>query len=193
MPSTRPPLGAPVLGRFTKWGEGRHWEWVGRYLGTDGYGHWWHAPAGTRCVRPGVDFVSESSWVSLVPHEGAYAASFYPAHREICVYVDMTTPPVWQRREAVDGGPEWEVTMVDLDLDVVLTGDGHLFVDDEDEFAEHQVTLGYPAEVTALAERWCDRVLAAVADGDEPFASVGHEWLRLADAGDVWRGGAGAG
>jgi len=42
--------------------------------------------------------------------------------------------------------------MVDLDLDVVLTREGHLFVDDEDEFAAHQVELGYPPEVVALAE-----------------------------------------
>ena len=78
--------------------------------------------------------------------------------------------------------PEWEVTMVDLDLDVVLTRDGHLYVDDEDEFAEHRVQLGYPAEVVALAERWRDLVLAAVAGGDEPFATVGHAWLGRAEA-----------
>ena len=72
--------------------------------------------------------------------------------------------------------------MVDLDLDVVLTRDGHLYVDDEDEFAEHRVQLGYPAEVVALAERWRDLVLAAVAGGDEPFATVGHAWLRRAEA-----------
>ncbi len=34
--------------------------------------------------------------------------------------------------------------MVDLDLDVVLTREGFLFVDDEDEFEEHQVWLGLP-------------------------------------------------
>jgi uncharacterized protein len=198
MPLARPPIGAAVLGRFTKWGGGRHWEWVGRYLGSDAFGHWWYAPGGTRCVRPGVDFVQTDSWVSLVPHEGAYAAGFYPAHRDVSVYVDMTTEPVWQRRAVAApaspagaagaaGGPEWEVTMVDLDLDVVLTREGHLFVDDEDEFAEHQVTLGYPPEVVALAEHWRDRVLAAVAAGEEPFASVGHEWLRRADAGEVGR------
>ncbi len=136
-------------------------------------------PAGTRCARPGVEFVATDGWVSLVPHEGAYAGGFYPAHREIRVYVDMTTEPC----VAAAGGrrrrhrPEWEVTMVDLDLDVVLTRGGDLFVDDEDEFAEHQVELGYPAEVVALAERWRDVVLGAVAAGDEPFATVGHEWL----------------
>ena len=62
-----PPLGAPVLGRFTKWGGGRHWEWVGRYLGSDEFGDWWFAPPGTRCTRPGVDLVEEVGWVSLVP------------------------------------------------------------------------------------------------------------------------------
>lgn len=72
--------------------------------------------------------------------------------------------------------------MVDLDLDVVLTREGRLFVDDEDEFAEHQVLLGYPAEVIALAEQWRDTILAAVAAGEEPFASVEHDWLRRAEA-----------
>jgi hypothetical protein len=184
MPSGGLPPGTPVASRFTKWGGGRHWEWEGRYLGADEHGHWWYSPAGTRCSRPGLDFVEEDGWVSLVPHVGAYAVGFYPRHRHVSVYVDMTTEPVWQRRDPSDGGPEWEVTMVDLDLDVVLTREGDLFVDDEDEFAEHQVQLGYPPEVVALAERWRDLVLAAVAAGEEPFGSVGHEWLRRADAGE---------
>lgn len=152
---------------------GRHWEWEGRYLGADEHGHWWHAPAGTWCARPGAEFVAPSAWVSLAPHTGAYAVGFYPEDREVSIYVDMTTEPVWQRRAGGasgasgaggaggagdvgdDGGPPWEVTMVDLDLDVP-TRDGHLYVDDEDEFAEHQVELAYPAQVVALAERWRD-------------------------------------
>ena len=180
--------GTPVAGRFTKWGDGRHWEWVGRYLGSDEHGHWWYSPPGTRCARPGADFVEEHGWVSLVPHDGAYAAGFYPEAKHVSVYVDMTTEPLWQRRDAGDGGPAWEVTMVDLDLDVVLTRDGHLFVDDEDEFEEHQVELGYPPDVVALAERWRDAVFDAVAAGVEPFASVGHAWLRRADAEEAARG-----
>jgi protein associated with RNAse G/E len=96
----------------------------------------------------------------------------------------MTTEPVWRRRGSGDGGPEWEVTMVDLDLDVVLTREGHLYVDDEDEFAQHRVELDYPEEVVALAERWRDRVHTAVAAGDEPFATVGHAWLRRAESGE---------
>jgi hypothetical protein len=182
MPSGGLEPGTPVAGRCTKWGGGRHWEWVGHYLGADDHGHWWYSPAGTRCVRPGADFVEEHDWVSLVPHDGAYAAGFYPEAKHVSIYVDMTTEPVWQRRESGDGGPEWEVTMVDLDLDVVLTREGHLFVDDEDEFEQHRVELGNPPEVVALAEQWRDRVFAAVAAGEEPFAGVGHAWLRRAVA-----------
>jgi hypothetical protein len=44
--------------------------------------------------------------------------------------------------------------------------------------------------VVALAERWRDLVLAAVVAGDEPFATVGHAWLRGADPGEQAPGGA---
>lgn len=177
--------GTPVAGRFTKWGDRPHWQWTGVYVGADEHGHWWYAPRGTRCVRPGADFAEEHDWVSLAPHDAGWAAGFYPDDKEISVYVDMTTTPRWQRRDpALDhwgaDGPEWEVTMVDLDLDVVLTREGHLYVDDEDEFDEHRVSLGYPAEVVALAETTRDAVLLAVARGDEPFSSVGHAWLHHA-------------
>ena len=168
-----------MRGRFTKWGGGRHWEWIGTYLGSDEDGDWWFAPPGTRCSRPGVDFCEEVGWVSLAPVDRAWVAGFYPSGKEISVYVDMATPAVWRRCAAgASGGPEWEVTMVDLDLDVVLTREGHLYVDDEDEFERHQVELGYPHEVVALAERARDEVLAAVGRGSEPWGSVGHERLR---------------
>jgi len=181
MPSARPPLGAPVLGRFTKWGEGRHWEWVGRYLGSDEHGDWWFAPPGTRCTRPGLDFVEEVGWVSVAPVGRGWAASFYPDPKHIAVYVDMTTPAVWQRRaSAGEPGPEWEVTMVDLDLDVVVTREGHLYVDDEDEFAEHQVALGYPPEVIDLARRACAEVFSAIEGGAEPWRSAGFARLEAA-------------
>jgi protein associated with RNAse G/E len=67
--------------------------------------------------------------------------------------------------------------MVDLDLDVVLTREGHLFVDDEDEFEEHQVDLGYPPEIVELARHWRDHVHEAIAAGAEPFATVGFQRL----------------
>lgn len=163
-----------MLGRFTKWGPSPHWEWDGRFLGSDEHGLWWFAPSGTFCSRPGVAFTEEVPWVSMTPHAGGFAASFYPSPKPVAVYVDMTTPPTWTR--TAQG--EWTVAMVDLDLDVVLARDGRLYVDDEDEFAEHRVRLGYPPAVVALAERTAREVLAAIEAGREPFGSVGLAWLR---------------
>jgi protein associated with RNAse G/E len=66
--------------------------------------------------------------------------------------------------------------MVDLDLDVVLTRDGDLLLDDEDEFDEHRVTLGYPADVVTLARRTADELMTAAAAGHVPFGEAGSRW-----------------
>ncbi|EWT03129.1 hypothetical protein N865_01525 [Intrasporangium oryzae NRRL B-24470] len=174
-----PRPGDAVHGRFSKWGGGRHWEWTARYLRADEHGHWFFAPAGTVCSRPGVCFVAEDPWVSLVPRDAGWVAGFYPRSKPISLYVDMATPATWrQLAPAV-----WEVTMVDLDLDVVLRREGHLFVDDEDEFAVHQVDLDYPPEIIELARRTSDVVYDAIASGVEPFATVGFDVLDAAVAG----------
>lgn len=167
-----------MLGRFTKWGGGAHWEWVGRYLEEDEFGRWLTAPAGTRCSRPGVSFLEPDPWVSLVPRDAGWVAGFYPYTKAISLYVDMTTVAHWRILAPGLTTPRWEVTMVDLDLDVILTREGHLFVDDEDEFEEHQMLLGYPPDVVSLAERTCREVLQAVGEGREPFAAAGFERLR---------------
>jgi protein associated with RNAse G/E len=51
-----------------------------------------------------------------------------------------------------------------------------VLVDDEDEFAEHQVKYGYPADVIATAQETCDRLVGAVAT-EEPFLSVYKTYL----------------
>lgn len=155
--------------RFTKWGGGRHWEFPLTFLGRDAYGTWARGNIGTSLWRPGAGFASEFPWVTLIPHELPWCASFYDTPlNEVAVYVDMTTPAVWNGTT---------VTTIDLDLDVILTRDGSLFVDDEDEFEAHRIELGYPDELVALARRTADEVFAAIADGAEPFGSVGLRWL----------------
>jgi uncharacterized protein len=155
--------------RFTKWGGGRHWEFLLRCLGVDEHGVWGVGDAGTRLWRPGAAFASESSWVTLFPHHAAWSASFYDSpDQPIATYVDMTTVPQWTGAT---------VTMVDLDLDVILLHDGSLVLDDEEEFEAHRVELCYPEELVHLARRSADEVLAAVWEGAEPFGSVGAAWL----------------
>jgi len=64
-----------------------------------------------------------------------------------------------------------------LDLDVVrIRATGEVRVLDEDEFALHQVTYSYPAEVIGAARASADWLAAALADR-EPFTSAYRRWL----------------
>jgi protein associated with RNAse G/E len=70
------------------------------------------------------------------------------------------------------------VAAVDLDLDVVRGWTGRIWVDDEDEFAEHRVHFGYPAEVVELALSSCQAVRRAVELSHAPFdAETPKRWF----------------
>lgn len=161
--------GEPVRVAFTKWGGRPHWEYDARLLGTDEHGTWLGARAGTRLRRPGVAIDAPQHFVTLVPDAGGHVATFYDELRDqvtedgwgmVEVYVDITTPPVW------DGST---VRAVDLDLDVVRSRVGRTWVDDEDEFAEHRHRYGYPDDVVRAASASCDAVLSAVAARSGPY------------------------
>ena len=169
--------GDPVRIEMEKWGDHPHWHIPGHWLGSDELGDWVGIPARTPMLRPGLELALDHDQVGLVPGPGddvarAFLATFHRAPSHIWVYVDMTTPPVW------DGST---VRAVDLDLDVVRGRDGDVVVDDEDEFARHQVELGYPREIVELAEASRDRVHTAVLAQDPPYDGSHERWLdRLA-------------
>ncbi len=172
-------LGDPLRVVMTKWGGIPHWEFDARYLGEDQHGRWFGVPANTLMSRPGASFVSETAQVGLVPHPdagggGGWVATFHAPGYFVTTYVDMTCVPEWS---------DAQVHTVDLDLDVIRTCDGDVFVDDEDEFAEHQVVFGYPAPVVSLAEEACSFVLSCVLEERPPFDGDSSEsWFaRLAD------------
>ena len=54
---------------------------------------------------------------------------------------------------------------------------GLAFVDDEDEFAEHQVAYGYPDDVITAAQASSDAVIAAVRAGVAPYDGTHERWL----------------
>jgi predicted RNA-binding protein associated with RNAse of E/G family len=169
---------------MTKWGDRPHWQFEGIHLGSDEHGEWLGVPAGTRHHRPGHEFHSLVDTVTLVPAGGWYAATFHAPGTWCHLYVDVATPGRW------DGDV---LRMVDLDLDVVrmasqlpadlpagfvaYAGPGDVFVDDEDEFAEHQVAFGYPPEVIAGAQASCDELVAAVRAGLPPYDGTHQRWL----------------
>ena len=154
---------------MTKWGDRPHWEYDAVYLGADEHGDWLGCPTSTYYARPGMEFESTFAGVVLVPGNGAaHLAAFNDAHAVAATYVDMTTPPRWD-------GPV--LRAVDLDLDVVRLQDGTVFLDDEDEFVEHQREFGYPPDVVAMAERTAEEVLAAVQQGLAPYDGTAEAWL----------------
>ena len=70
------------------------------------------------------------------------------------------------------------VSYVDLDLDVVERAGQPAFIDDEDEFAEHSVSLGYPAELVARVRADAGAVLDAVQRREAPFdGATAAGWL----------------
>jgi uncharacterized protein len=156
---------------YTKYDGSLHWHMTMRYLGEDEHGIWLGVPAHSS-VRRGTEppVVKEQPFVGLFPDGQWWTATFNgdPARTE--VYCDIGTPPRW-----LSPG---EVTMADLDLDVLrVRASGQVMLVDEDEFAEHQVRYGYPAEVVAKAQEAAAFLLLAIADGAEPFASQYLAWL----------------
>jgi hypothetical protein len=162
---------------MTKWPDRPHWVFGGRYLGADEHGDWIGFPSGSRFTRPGADVTMPNDQVGLVPAESlvelGWIAAFHGPGSDFRLYVDMATPPVW------DG---LVVRSVDLDLDVVQGISGRVWIDDEDEFADHRVRWSYPDEVAAGALQSCRAVADAVGNGVPPFDGETHlPWLaRLA-------------
>jgi hypothetical protein len=165
--------GTPVRGRYTKWGGRRHHGAELVYLGADEHGDWLGDPVGNAWSGGPASFTSVTDNVLVVPRDRAHTAMFYEPHpeQEFELYVDITTVPRWEGLVA---------TAVDLDLDVIRLFDGSWFVDDEEEFAEHRVALGYPAEVVLAAESECARVVDEIRSGAAHFAmSTAEPWRAL--------------
>lgn len=172
----RPAVGNVVRVRFSKWGRQPHWGMDLRYLGSDEYGRWLGAPTGFWMSRPGRALASDVDVAILIPEDAPFVASFNgPGHDTCDIYVDVTTVPVWGREDE-----EAVVRAVDLDLDVYRDLAGATRIDDEDEFAEHQVSYGYPQDTIDLARRSCHDVASAIEAEEEPWRSVGHRWVCLA-------------
>lgn len=161
---------------FTKWDHREHWSFDTDWLGDDEHGVWLGIALGCVATSPLGSFAWDRIAVMLIPYDEPWTAQFMtpatgPTMTDHLVYVDITTPAAWNGDT---------VTMVDLDLDVVRSADGSVFVDDEDEFAEHAANWEYPAEVVSLAEKSCATTVARLAEEREPFGAVGAAWLTRA-------------
>jgi protein associated with RNAse G/E len=155
---------------FLKYDGRPHRSYPAHLLGRDDHGTWLGVAAGTPARVDGDrETLREEPYVLLVPHRAWWTAMFNAPPRRTEVYCDVTTPATWSGQH--------EVTVVDLDLDVRRRRWGDIERLDLDEFAEHAVLFGYPAEVVAeatAASLWLAEVLG---DGSEPFATEFRPWL----------------
>lgn len=163
---------------YRKFDGSLHWNQPGWRLGEDEYGVWVGAPAGTP-VRRGEEEVLPASVAHalLFPRDAWWTGMFNAAPRHTEIYCDITTVPHWPS--------PYEVTMIDLDLDVRRRRDGRVELLDEDEFAVHQVRYDYPPDVIEAAWASAEWLRGALREQVEPFGTSYLGWLKLAAGADA--------
>lgn len=111
----------------------------------------------------------------MVPEREWWVAYFYAEHREIDVYVDIGTPPVWKHQR---------LTYIDLDLDVVRRLDGTVETIDRHEFDENRALYGYPYDLVEGARGAAYSLASLLRTGREPFGTVAERWLSRVEGQD---------
>jgi predicted RNA-binding protein associated with RNAse of E/G family len=147
-------------------------------LAEDEWGTWLWTPPGSRAQRGAEPAQTFNHLNVKLISAGQWWTAIWNDSKRFDLYIDIVTPPAWR---------SGQVTMVDLDLDVIRLDGGEVVIDDEDEFAHHQIAYGYPATVVAKARQTADSIRTKIANGEEPFNEVGNarmeEAARLASAG----------
>jgi uncharacterized protein len=154
---------------YTKFDGSAHRDYPARRLSEDDLGIWVGVPRGTASVYHGRPSVEQIPFVLLIPHAAWWTGMFNPPPRTSEVYCDITTPARWEGDT---------VHIVDLDLDVVRRRETQAVeLRDEDEFEDHRERFGYPAEVVTEAYAAARKLMVALGDGSEPFATQYRKWL----------------
>lgn len=160
---------------YRKYDGSLHWHGTMRRLGEDEHGLWLGWGKGMLMARgsePAVTFAQ--AHVQLIRRADWWCGAFHGAPRPTAIYCDITTVAEWTASN--------EITLVDLDLDVLRFRDGREpAIVDEDEFLEHQVRYAYPPEVIENARTTADALLVAIQRDEEPFKSAYRQWLSLVE------------
>jgi hypothetical protein len=155
---------------YTKYDGSAHRDYPARRFDTDDLGVWLGVTRGTPSVYHGRPSVEQIPFVLLIPHHSWWTGMFNPSPRTSEVYCDITTPARWEGDT---------VHIIDLDLDVVRRRETALVeLRDEDEFDEHREQFGYPDDLVVEARAAAAKLMVALGDGSEPFASHYHKYLQ---------------
>lgn len=155
---------------YRKWPDAGHWHYDVFFLGEDAHGRWFHLPRGAKLQKGEEPPQAHPCTAVMLLPEDRWWIAYWNSDRSqpFEVYVDVTTPA---RCEA------GELRTVDPDLDVVRHWTGGVTVLDEDEFALHQRTLGYPPDLVEAARRATDEAARVVAARTGPFGDAATRWL----------------
>ncbi|WP_309102896.1 hypothetical protein [Microbacterium sp.] len=147
MSDTRPAVGSEMVFQWRKWDGSPHWRHQCVYLGADEWGDWLGQPVGWHSARPSASFTAHGSNVTLVPPSGDHALTVNRDHpKAMRIYIDIAWDVRWSDDPLLATG-------IDMDLDVVrVDGERGTWVDDRDEWAEHSIRYGYPADIMAHLE-----------------------------------------
>jgi len=180
-----------MIVQWRKWDASPHWANEQVYLGADSWGDWVGQPQGWRSSRPGREFTAAGPNVTLIPHPDAdgaadFALTVNRRHpKGMRIYIDLAWDLRWDNAgvHAASGLPVL-ATGIDMDLDVIrVEGERGTWVDDRDEWAEHSIRYGYPADVMAHLEALAldleQRVRAQHPPFDDATADV---WLDRLEA-----------
>lgn len=131
----------------------------GRWLGIAEGSPWWEADGSASGV-----FVA--SFVQVVPDNAFWTANF--SLTDPVVDVDVVLPVRWIGEV---------VEEVDLELDVLRFADGRVEARDRETFDRVRAEWTMPDDIVAPALETCALLRKQVAQGFEPFGSVGRTWL----------------
>lgn len=169
----RPEPGTRLLFRWRKWDDSPHWIHECVYLGSDRWGDWFGQLPGWDSSRPGRTFAPQQPNVTLLPPSGEWVFTRNAAPQRTRTYIDLAWDARWNGE-----GPAG----IDMDLDVVDRLGVGVYIDDRDEWDEHRVAFGYPADVVQRLEGVAVELERRVIAGEAPFDdTTPGEWLaRLA-------------
>ncbi|MET9594460.1 DUF402 domain-containing protein [Streptomyces sp. NPDC006516] len=166
--------GDPVMVDVRKYDGSSSALWSAARLGEDAHGVWLGTTRGTPVSSAAGGWTARFPYVMLVPRREWWTATFCTAPGPE-MYCDVCTVPEWNAEGT-------ELSIIDLDLDVVRSHGGEACAQDEDEFDRHRVLYSYPDELVDKARRTCEWLMWAgrrSGQGAEPFASVYRHWLGL--------------
>lgn len=160
----------PVTLQFYKYPDTPHWRHDMLYLGEDEHGIWLGAPMGTVIQRGAEEPMTwNRPFVQLIHPGKPWIPIWNVDPDRTAIYVDITTVPTQPLPDRFE--------VVDIDLDVVRRVDGSIEILDEDEFAKHSVTLGYPAWIVDQARAATAEVAVAIELGRPPFGGSHLPWF----------------